>query len=213
MNTRRNAGGEIGGADVGVNQVPPQTRATRMEMLVNPTGLTDGEVRTTLVQMAQAITLQAQAMISLAEQQGVPNKNKLRDFTRMNPLIYTGSQIVENLKEERREAMLHGSMDFSRLMVCVQQVEENRKRKRTRAQNRSRKDEKIFSIKSSTKIRDKPRFNKGLSHQGESSSFKGRYDRDSKPTVKRYIVVCEKERWKSQKVYRLLVDQQSHYQE
>ena len=33
-----------------------------MEMPVNPTGLTDGEVGTTLVQMAQAIILQAQAM-------------------------------------------------------------------------------------------------------------------------------------------------------
>ena len=31
-------------------------------MPVNPTGLTDGEVGTTLVQMAQAIILQAQAM-------------------------------------------------------------------------------------------------------------------------------------------------------
>ena len=115
----------------------------------------------------------------------------------MNPPIYTGSKIAENLKEESRAAMLHESMDFSKLMVRVQQVEEKRKRKRTRAGSRSRKDEKNFSMKSSTKIRDKPRFNKGLSHQGESISLKGRYDKDSKCRVKRYNVVSEKERWKS----------------
>ena len=39
-------------------------------------------------------------------------------------------------------------------------------------------------MKSSTKIRDKPRLKKGLSHQGESSSSKDGYDRDSKPRVK-----------------------------
>ena len=59
--------------------------------------------------------------------------------------------------------MQYASIEFSRLMVRVQQVEEKRKRKRTRAGSRSRKDEKNFSIKSSTKIRDKPSFKKGLS--------------------------------------------------
>ena len=49
----------IGGAAAGVNQVPPQDLAAGMEMHFNPTGLTDGEVRTTLVEMDQAITLQA----------------------------------------------------------------------------------------------------------------------------------------------------------
>ena len=56
----------------------------------------------------------------------------------MNPPIYTGSKIAENLKEESRAAMLHESMDFSKLMVRVQQVEENRKRKHTREGNRLR---------------------------------------------------------------------------
>ena len=68
-----------------------------MEMLVNPTGLTDGEVRKTLVEMSQAITLQAQAMTALAEKQGVPRENpptstmanRLRDFTRIHPPFYT----------------------------------------------------------------------------------------------------------------------------
>ena len=97
-------------------------------------------------------------MTAQAEQQGVPRKNKLRDFTRMNPPIYTGSKIAENLKEESRAAMLHESMDFSKLMVRVQQVEEKRKRKRTRAGSRSRKDEENFSRKSRTEIIDKPTY-------------------------------------------------------
>ena len=41
--------------------------------------------------------------------------------------------IAEDLEEECRAAMLHDSMDLSRLMVHVQQVEESRKRKHTRA--------------------------------------------------------------------------------
>ena len=57
--------------------------------------------------MAQAITLQAQAMTAQAEQQGFPRKDplnstmasRLRDFTRMNPLVYTRSKIVENLED------------------------------------------------------------------------------------------------------------------
>ena len=91
-----------------------------MEMHVNLPALTDGEVEKILVQMAQDITLQAQAMTAQAEQQGVPRKNppvstmasRLRDFRRMNHPIDTGSKIVENLEEECRIAMLHASMGF-----------------------------------------------------------------------------------------------------
>ncbi|XP_069154371.1 uncharacterized protein [Solanum lycopersicum] len=79
--------------------------------------------------------------------------SRLRDFTRMNPHVYTRCKIAEHLEEECREVMLHDSMDLSRLMVHVHQVEESRKRKHTRA--------------------------------GESSLFKGRYDRDFEPKVKR----------------------------
>ena len=57
MNTRRNLSGEIRGATAGVNQVPPQDPAARMEMPINTTGLTDGEVSTALVQISQDITL------------------------------------------------------------------------------------------------------------------------------------------------------------
>ena len=62
---------------------------------------------------------------------------------------------------------------------------EGKKRKKTRAGNMSRQAEENFSRKSSTEIRDKPRFKKGLSHQGESSSSKGRHDRNSESRVKR----------------------------
>ena len=50
--------------------------------------------------------------------------------------FFTG--IVEDLKEECRAAMIHDNMYLSRLMVLVQQVEKIRKRKNTRAWNRSR---------------------------------------------------------------------------
>ena len=81
--------------------------------------------------------------------------------------------------------MLHTIMGLSRLMIHVQQVEESSKRKHTRAGNKSRQVEKNFSSKSITKISDKPRFKKGVSDQGESSSSKGCYDRDFEPRVKR----------------------------
>ena len=93
--------------------------------------------------------------------------------------------IAEDLEEECRAAMLHDNMDLSRLMVHVQQVEESRKRKQTMVGNKSRQADENFSRKSSTEIRDKPKFKKGLSHQGESSSSKGRHDRNSESRVKR----------------------------
>ena len=85
--------------------------------------------------------------------------------------------IVEDIQEDCRIAMLNDNMDLSRRMVHVQQVEERRKRKHTRAGNRSRQAEENFSRKSSTATRDKRRFKKGLTYQGESSSSKGLYDR------------------------------------
>ena len=59
MNTRRKAGWEIGGATTRVIQVSPQAPAAGIAMPINPTRLTDGEVRTNFVKMAQASTLQA----------------------------------------------------------------------------------------------------------------------------------------------------------
>ena len=67
-------------------------------MPVNPAALTDVEVREVLVQMDQVITTQAQAITAQASREGAPSENphastmssKLRDFTRMNPLVYNG---------------------------------------------------------------------------------------------------------------------------
>ena len=64
MNTRRTIGQMRGGADAGGNQVPPQAPTEGVAMPVNQAGLSDVEVRASLVQMAQATTMQAQAMIS-----------------------------------------------------------------------------------------------------------------------------------------------------
>ena len=75
INTRRNTGRGRGEAAAWGNQVPPQAPAAGIENPINPTGLTDGEVRKYLVQMAQAIPLQAHAMKAQVEQQGVPKEN------------------------------------------------------------------------------------------------------------------------------------------
>ena len=85
------------------------------------------------------------------------------------------SNIVDDLKDECKTTMMRDSMDLSRIMVHVQQVVESRKRKPTMAWNRSRQAEKNISRKISIEIMDKPRFKKGLSHQGESIFSKGHY--------------------------------------
>ena len=66
--------------------------------------LTDREVRTTLDEMAQAITSQALAITAQATREGAPMDNplartmvsRLRDFCMMNPLVYFGSKINED---------------------------------------------------------------------------------------------------------------------
>ena len=54
----------------------------------------------------------------------------------MNPPIYTGSKIAEDLKEECRASMLHDRMDLSKLTIHVQHGEESKKRKHTREGSR-----------------------------------------------------------------------------
>ena len=76
-------------------------------MPVNPAGLNDAEVRTALAHMAQAITVQAQAMTTYANRQEVQWENppfhnmanRLRDFIWMHPSIFTGSKTVEDPQE------------------------------------------------------------------------------------------------------------------
>ncbi|XP_069150392.1 uncharacterized protein [Solanum lycopersicum] len=93
--------------------------------------------------------------------------------------------IAEDLEEVCRAAMFHDNINLYRLMVYVQQVEESKKRIHTRVGNKSRQAEENFSRKSSTEIRDKCRFTKGFSQQVESSSSKGRHDRNSESRVER----------------------------
>ncbi|TMW92618.1 hypothetical protein EJD97_012786, partial [Solanum chilense] len=77
------------------NQAPPQAPTVGVQVPFNPATLTDGEVRATLVQMAQAITVQAHAITAQATREGAPRDNphastmvsRLRYFTRMNPQV------------------------------------------------------------------------------------------------------------------------------
>lgn len=78
----------------------------------NLVALTDGEVRATLVQIAQAITTQELAITTPATREGAHRENlhanamasRLRDFTRLNPPVYYGSKNNEYTQEFRDEA-------------------------------------------------------------------------------------------------------------
>ena len=59
MNTRRNTCKRVGEAASWGNEAPPEAPTAGVEVLVNPTTLTDGELRVALFQMAKAITAQA----------------------------------------------------------------------------------------------------------------------------------------------------------
>ena len=84
----------------GSTRGPPK----RVAMPVHPAGLTDAEVQTSLVHMAQAITMKALAIISKVNRQNVEKGNtsvrsmddKLRDFTIMNPPFFIGSNTLED---------------------------------------------------------------------------------------------------------------------
>ncbi|TMX02698.1 hypothetical protein EJD97_020319, partial [Solanum chilense] len=88
------------------NQVPPlEEVANDGQAPSSPLALTDGDIRVAFLQMAQAITIQTQAVTTQAEvmttqsnQEVVPGRNqhvrtmasRLRDFTRMDTLLYMG---------------------------------------------------------------------------------------------------------------------------
>nr|XP_025886187.1 uncharacterized protein LOC112941207 [Solanum lycopersicum] len=107
MNTWGTKGLRTGAAAARGNQNPPQAPAEGVAMPVNPAGLTDAEVRASLAQMSQAITMQAQAMTAQVNRQDVLRENppvrsiadRLRDFTRMNPPIFTGAKTSEDPQE------------------------------------------------------------------------------------------------------------------
>ena len=75
-----------------------------MATSVNLTGLNDAEVRESLAQMAKDITMQDHAMTDQVNRKNVQRENppvcnmadRLIDFTRMNPLIFTWSKTSED---------------------------------------------------------------------------------------------------------------------
>ena len=74
-------------------------------MPVHPSGLTNAEVRAYLAQLAQAITMEAQAKTYQVNRQNVHRENpsicrmvnRLRDITRMNTPIFIGYKTSEDL--------------------------------------------------------------------------------------------------------------------
>ena len=97
MNIRKNARRRV--REVSSLKAP----ASAMQVLVNPAALMDGEVRAAMVQMAQDITTQAQAITLHATREGaswdkphdITIASRLKDFPRMNPAIYLGCKINE----------------------------------------------------------------------------------------------------------------------
>ncbi|XP_069152792.1 uncharacterized protein [Solanum lycopersicum] len=111
MSTRRNVGRRVEEAVAGGNQDPLQVPAVGEQVPVNPVTLTNGEVRTTLVQMGQAITVQAHAITSQTTRESSPRENlyastmasRQRDFTRMNPSVYFRSRTNEDPRNEKAD--------------------------------------------------------------------------------------------------------------
>ncbi|TMW95400.1 hypothetical protein EJD97_008945 [Solanum chilense] len=107
MNTRIKVGRRVGEAASGRNQARPQAPAARVQVTINPTALTDGDVREALFPMAQAITAQAHVIISQTTKEDSYGENpnariiarKLRDFTKINPPVYLGSRTDEDHQE------------------------------------------------------------------------------------------------------------------
>ena len=107
MNTWRTKGLRTGAAAARGNQNPPQAPAEGVAMLVKPAGLTDAEMRSSLADMAQTITMQDQAMTAQVNQQDVQRENPpvrsmadtLQDFTRMNPPIFIEAKTSEDPQE------------------------------------------------------------------------------------------------------------------
>ena len=102
-------------------------------MQVNPTGLTDAEVRTTLSQMDQSITMQVQDMMAQANRQDVQRENpvvhsmadKLHDFTRTNPTIFTGSKTLQDpqkfMDEEHKILVAMGATHTEKVELAFYQ--------------------------------------------------------------------------------------------
>lgn len=83
-------------------------------------------------------------------------------------------RILEVLEKEYQASMLHDSMDFSKLMVHVQQLEDSRKKRRVHEVRRPNSSDKTCysrgGIKSTFEVHDQPRFKKGHQILGNSYS-------------------------------------------
>ena len=86
-------------------QVPLLEEDANMEQaFVYPPLLTDEYIKAALIQLAQADTVQAQAMMVKANRELVPHPHqqvttmasRLRDFTRINPPTFYGSMVEED---------------------------------------------------------------------------------------------------------------------
>ena len=104
MNTRRTATRRVGKRlrMRELHQNIPQVQVVANDQVpVKPPAMTNGEVRETLFQIAQAITTQAQAITSQAYREVAPRENqhastaasRSRYFTRMNTLKYFGLKV------------------------------------------------------------------------------------------------------------------------
>ncbi|XP_015075520.1 uncharacterized protein LOC107019612 [Solanum pennellii] len=177
--------------------------------------MTDCEVRAALLQMAHAITTQAQAITAQANMEVVSRDNQhastmaslLRDFMRINPLMFFGSKDkaqtwYNQWKDSRSLGGGPMTLEISkkafiyrffpreqressrRLMVHAQPVEDSRLRKKNREAKKSGSLESGAS-NSRIDIQDKPKFKKRFSTQVTSNFSKNRNDRGSNPKPQR----------------------------
>ncbi|XP_049342920.1 uncharacterized protein LOC125807249 [Solanum verrucosum] len=113
---------------------------------VRPQGeVTNAEFRETIWMLSQVVTYQVGQR---GKRQEVANTSRVRELLRMNPPSFTSSSVTEDLdnfieelkrlfdvmhvadmersSNDGKAAMLIGDMDLARLMIYVQQVEEDK---------------------------------------------------------------------------------------
>ncbi|XP_069146050.1 uncharacterized protein [Solanum lycopersicum] len=96
--------------------------------------------------------------------------------------------INEDMEEECRSTVLHNNMDLSRLMVHVQQVEDNRKKRGVRYVRRRRPQDQAGpshgSHRNNFGVREQPRFKKGQQSSGNSNPQRSTSPRRGRPEPK-----------------------------
>ena len=100
-------------------------------MPVDPAGLIDAEMQTALVQMAQAITIKAQVNRQDVQRENQPVRSmadRLRDFTRMKPLILRGSKTSEDpqkfMDEVQKILVVMGDTDTKKVELASYQLKD-----------------------------------------------------------------------------------------